>query len=251
MSDIFRRIEALQGPAPWGRFLDAGTGWASLRWAQTLETESLTAVTGSARRLERLQHDFAAGLREKDRLLCGNWVDESFLQGEGFETILVDYLVGAMDRFAPYFQTRIFRRLKPLVQGRLYVVGLEPYPEPAASQEDGDLLQQLVALRDATILLSGDRPHREFPRWWVREQLTLAGFEIVKEETYPILYGEQFVNAELDVCRETLKMVPEALRSALAKYEKSVRKRLLQRVKNRPLSWGNDYLLVASSVNVS
>lgn len=245
MSDIFRRIEALQGPDPWGRFLDAGTGWASLRWAQTLETESLTAVTGSARRLERLQQDFAAGLREQDRLLCGNWVDGAFLQGEVFETLLVDYLVGAMDRFAPYFQVRIFPRLKPLVRGRLYVVGLEPYPEPGPGQEDGELLQQLVALRDATILLSGDRPHREFPRWWIREQLTLAGFRIVKEETYPIHYGEAFVNAELDVCRGNLGKVPKALQSALAGQEKSLRKRLLERVKSRPLVWGNDYLIVA------
>lgn len=245
MSDIFQRIEAHQGELPWGRFLDAGTGWSSLRWALNLPTESVTAVTGSAGRLSGLQQDFGPQLRGQDRLLCGNWVEESFLAGERFQTVLVDYLVGAMDRFAPYYQTRIFTRLRRLVEGRLYVVGLEPYPEPGPGQEDGELLQQLVALRDATILLSGDRPHREFPRWWIRDQLNLAGYEILEEETFPILYGEQFVKAELDVCLRCMKKTPKALQPALANQEKSLRKRLLERVKSRPLSWGNDYLLVA------
>ena len=245
MSDIFQRIEAHQGEVTWGRFLDAGTGWSSLRWALNLATESLTAVTGSTGRLSGLQQDFDAQLRSQDRLLCGNWVEESFLAGERFQTVLVDYLVGAMDRFAPYFQTRIFTRLRPLVDGRLYVVGLEPYPEPGPGQEDGELLQQLVALRDATILLSGDRPHREFPRWWIRDQLNLAGYEILEEETFPILYGEEFVKAELDVCRRCLNKIPRALQPALSEQEKSLRKRLLDRIKNRPLSWGNDYLIVA------
>lgn len=243
MSRIFERIEQVQGEKRWGRVLDAGTGWASLKWLLTLDSESITAVTGSEKRRSRMAKDFQ--LRSHDRLLRGNWVEGDFLKGEVFETVLLDYLVGALDRFAPYFQARLFHRMKPHVGGRLYLVGLEPYPEPETGEEDGEWLQALVALRDSAILLSGDRPHREFPRWWVADQLKAAGFEIVHQESYPILYGESFVQAELDVAVSCLKKAPEPLRAALKSYEQELRRKLLERVRTKPLKWGSDYLLVA------
>lgn len=239
---IFKRVEELQGNRPWGRFLDAGTGWASLRWALGLDTEHLTAVTGSENRRQGLERDFSPQLRSGDRILRGNWVEDTFLKDEVFDTILVDYLVGALDRFAPYFQTRLFQRLKRHGRGRVYLVGLEPYPEPKAGETDGELLQQLTSLRDATILLAGDRPHREFPRWWVTDELRRAGFTILAEETFPIIYGREFINAELDVCRARLRDVPQPLRKTLDQYEKSLRARLLD---SQPIRWGSDYLVVA------
>lgn len=195
-----------------------------------------------------MKQDAGPQLRPVDRLLLGNWVDPQFLEQEQFDTVLVDYLVGALDRFAPYYQTRIFNRLRPLVRGRLYCIGLEPYREPNPEEEDGRLLQSLVALRDAVLLLKGDRPHREFPRWWVVEQLRASGFKVLKEETFPILYGERFVKAELDVCRSCLTELPRELQQSVRDYEATLRRRLLTRVREKPLRWGSDYLVVAEPV---
>jgi hypothetical protein len=40
------------------------------------------------------------------QIVIGNWQDPSFLHGEKYDTILADYLIGAIDGFSPYFQVR-------------------------------------------------------------------------------------------------------------------------------------------------
>ena len=105
---LFASVERLQGTTPWGRVLDAGTGEHSLRWLSERPTEALAAVTAS--------ESMARGLREKvplrpqDRLLIGNWTDPTLLAGETFDTVLADYLLGAVDGFAPYFQDQLLPR---------------------------------------------------------------------------------------------------------------------------------------------
>ena len=241
-SGLFRHIEELHGTRPWGRFLDSGTGWASLEWALTLPVEKLVAVTGSQERLAQMSQDFGARLSPSRRLLQGNWVRPEFLSGETFDTILVDYLVGAVDRFAPYFQTHLFPRLRELARGRMYVIGLEPPPD-GKGNPDAELLQQLCALRDSTLLLSGDRPNREYPRWWVVEQLEISGFRVVSQASFPIRYGRRFVEAELDVCRSRLSLLPPSLQGCFKKTEADLRETLLKRVKQDPIQWGADYVL--------
>ena len=55
-----------------------------------------------------------------------------------FDTVLADYLLGAVEGFAPYWQGQLFGRLRPLVAKRLYVIGLQPYihgrPDTAAGR---------------------------------------------------------------------------------------------------------------------
>mmetsp|Transcript_8452 Transcript_8452/g.24433 ORF Transcript_8452/g.24433 Transcript_8452/m.24433 type:complete len:90 (+) Transcript_8452:522-791(+) len=51
-------------------------------------------------------------MREQDKVVIGNWDDETFLEGEVYDVILADYLIGAMDGFSPYTQDLIFERLK-------------------------------------------------------------------------------------------------------------------------------------------
>lgn len=243
---LFAYLEQLHGGAPWGRVLDAGTGWGSLEWLTGLETESITAVTGDAAWKERLEADLRPRLRPQDRVVVGNWTDPELLSGERFEVVLVDYLVGAVDRLAPYYQTRLLGRLKRHVGQRLYVIGLEPYP-PAGKNTAGLLVNELANLRDATLMLAQQRPHREYPRWWVLEQLALQGYEVLSERAFPILYGKPFVQAELDVCRRALKGVPAALRASLDAYERELRQRALAYVDQHRegLAWGADYVIAA------
>lgn len=184
-------------------------------------------------------------MRNQDRLVVGNWVDEDLLAGERYDVVLADYLLGAVDRFAPYFQSRLLERLKRHVGCRLYLIGLEPYGDADGSADAG-LVTRIANLRDATLLHAQDRPHREYPRWWVVEELHRRGFEVLSTRSFPIHYGASFVNAELDVCRDTLARVPKALGKALSQQERDLRQEALRHIERQgPLRWGFDYVISA------
>lgn len=86
----------------------------------------------------------------------GNWNNDSFCQGEYFDTILVDYLIGAMDYYAPYFQYDILDRLQRhlIPGGRIYVVGMQPIAD-RGTDEYNNILSRMKQYRDATIMLAG------------------------------------------------------------------------------------------------
>src|SRR5690606_8319512 len=100
-------------------------------------TERWTAVTASPRMMDSMRREVGERLRPQDRLLVGNWMDPQLLAGEVYDTVLADYLLGAVEGFAPYWQDRLFARLRPLVGGRLHLVGLEPYVCHFPTDPDG------------------------------------------------------------------------------------------------------------------
>lgn len=114
MSDIlFGTIETFHGARPWGRFLDAGTGVHSIKWVQTLSTTSWTAITADNAMRNSMLNDASVSinLRPQDQLLVGNWMNDKFIESLGkFDTILADYLIGAVDGFSPYEQDVIVSR---------------------------------------------------------------------------------------------------------------------------------------------
>jgi len=242
---LFSYLEECQHEVPWGAFLDAGTGCSSLSWVTGLETASWTAVTGEPARAESLRQQFRGQQRAQDRILVGNWLDPSFLRGEKFDVVLADYLIGAVERHSPYFQEGILRRLKPLVGHRLYVVGLEPYPVPTNPAER--IVNEIAHLRDACHLLAGERYHREFPLEWTQRRLAETGFEIISCRSFPILYGERFITAELGVCEHTLRRIPHSrLVAALKERVEAVRKQALRLTKELGgLACSFDYVVAA------
>jgi hypothetical protein len=235
---LFAEIVRLQGNTPWGSVLDAGTGRHSLSFVKSLPTVRWTAVTA--------RPDGALDVeRPDDRIVVGNWTDPSLLAGESFDTVLVDYVVGALDGFAPYFQDAFFARLRPHCRGRIYVVGLEPYG--VAHDEGSTIVQEIARLRDACILLAGDRCYREYPRAWVKERMARAGFEITSDQAFPIRYGARFVNGQLDVCRRKLQKIDGVVRGALAARIENLATRAhgyLARVGE--IRFGEDYLVGAT-----
>lgn len=196
---LFSFIEQLQGSTPWESVLDAGTGSHSLEWIAGLTTTSWTAVTGDPRLAGKLETQFASRMRPADRIVSGNWTDPVFLNGKIFSVVLADYLLGAIDGFAPYFQSRLFARLHPHVDSRLYVVGLAPYPDPG-DHPWGRTIVEIAGLRDACILLAGHRCYREYPLDWALRQLEAASFAVEEARVFPIHYGLGFVDEQLDVC---------------------------------------------------
>ncbi|MCO6388939.1 class I SAM-dependent methyltransferase [Aliihoeflea sp. 40Bstr573] len=245
MSLIFDHIAELNSTRPWGRVLDAGTGINSLRWLRTLPADDLTAVTGADLMVRRMS-DALGPSPVHERILTGNWADPDFLAGETFDTVIADYLIGAMDGFAPYFQDEMIARLRQLTAGRLYLVGLEPYVLEKPSTPAGDIVFRIGRLRDTFLLLSGQKPYREFPMSWVEAQLERAGFAIVSTKRFAIRYRARFVNAQLDMCAHRLHLVPEDLRSALSAHVEGLRtEALAMEARLGGLRHGFDYVIAA------
>jgi hypothetical protein len=99
--------------------------------------------------------------RPYDCIVLGNRADPALLGGARYDTVLADYLIGAVEGFAPYFQHNLLLRLKPLVGRRLYIVGLEPYVNGKADTPDGRLVREIGRFRDSCLLLTADSPYRE------------------------------------------------------------------------------------------
>lgn len=250
-SSLFRHIEALQGEAPWGSFLDAGTGMNSLRWLSSLQTERWTAVTGAKGLAVEVRDALAQARRPQDRIVLGNWADAALLVGECYDTVLADYLIGAVEGFAPYFQHHLFLRLRPLVGQRLYVVGLEPYVNRDADTPAGRLVWEIGRVRDACPLLAGDMPYREYPAQWVVEHLEASGYRIVAAKRFPIRYKARFVNGQIDMCApRQARLADRSLASALAAKGDELRARALDHIAREGyLRLGDDYVLAAELGN--
>jgi len=246
---LFSKISAWQGLEPWGRFLDAGTGDHSLSWLLRLETERWTAVTGDISRAAKMRMTFARQTRPSDSVVVGNWADPSFLEGERFDTVLADYLVGAIEGFAPYYQDRILRRLRPHVGRTLYLIGLEPFPFKP-EDEGGAIIVEVARLRDACILLAGHRCYREFPFDWMLRQLDASGFEAVESVQIPILYGVNFIRGQLNVARRKLPLFRDkGVAGAMERQINELERRAAAHIKRSgKIRFGSDYVIKARPV---
>ncbi len=250
VSALFQYIEQLQGQRPWGRLLDVGTGVRSLQWLSKLQTESWTAVTASAGMAEESRKAYPGRMRECDRVIVANWTDPELLQGEVFDTVLVDYFIGAIEGFAPYWQDLAFERLRPHARGRLYVTAVDPYVPRMEDDECGCFIGDLGRFRDAMLLLVRQRPYREYPSDWVVRALKRAGFNPVEARGFPIRYGARFVKSQLGMCRDRLHLVEnETLRQGLAAEIKALEARghaLIE--KHGAIPYGFDYVIAAEPV---
>lgn len=249
-SALYSYIEALHGDASYGRVLDAGTGPRSLRWLMTLDTDSCTAVTGTPAQAAKLQRLMGEWQRPQDRLVVGNWTDPDLLDREQFDTVLADYLLGAIEGFAPYFQTELFGRLRPLTLKRLYVTGVEPYVVVRPRDEAGILIWEIGRFRDACLILAGRQPYREYPLDWVLAQLRRSGFEPVATRKFPISYRADFVNSQIDLCRPLLERLgDQALAKALIAHGEELRSKALAFIEQRgSLSHGFAHVIAADPV---
>jgi hypothetical protein len=251
VSPLFRAIESLHGERPWGSFLDAGTGRNSLEWVCGLDTERWTAVTASGSMARVAREAAGKGLREQDRVIVANWMSDDLLYGECFDTVLLDYFIGAIEGFAPYWQERVLQRVRPHVKHRLYIVGTEPYVLDDPGTEEGRIVQRIGRLRDACLLIGGGRPYREYPANWVQRQLGVAGFRVCEIRHFPIRYRERFVNTQLDLCLRQLDgFKDEKLAAAMREHVDSLREQALPLARSESgLPCGADYVIAAEPLD--
>lgn len=247
ISKLFREIELLQAGRPWGSMLDAGTGTHSARWMSSLATERWTAVTGAEGHAVQVSDAVGMTRRPQDRIVLGNWADPELLARERYDTVLADYLLGAVEGFAPYFQGHLFSRLRPLVGERLYVVGLEPYVAAEPNTPAGRLVWQIGRHRDACLLLAGERPYREYPAQWAVDRLEAADFRVVAARRFAIRYKARFVNSQIDMCAPRIAALSNrSLAAALRAHGEALRRQALDHIADHGcLRHGYDYLLAA------
>ncbi len=249
-SPIFRRIADWQGTRPWGRVLDAGTGSHSLRWVASLPTEAWTAVTGAQGMAQQVTQAVGAQRRAQDRIVLGDWADPALLAGERHDTVLADYLLGAIDGFAPYFQPHLFARLRPLVAGTLYVVGLQPYVPYFPQDPAGQMVTEIGRTRDACLLLAGERPYREYPLDWVVQHLEQSGFRVTHTHQLPIRFGKRFIDSQLAMCEARLpRFADAALADGMRAHLDALRQRALALdAELGGLRHGFDYMVAATPI---
>jgi len=226
-SPLFEWIEHVQGARPWGAFLDAGTGVHSVRWVTQLQTERWTAVTGAIGDAERVREATKGQCRPQDKIIHGNWATPELLSGDVFDTVLADYLLGAIEGFSPYFQPYLFARLRPLTRQVLYVTGPEPYvPTDRPKSKAGQLIWEIGRFRDACLLLAGELPYREYPSAWVAHHLTRSGFRVGELKRFPIRHKMGFVNSQIDLCKPRIAgLTDRDLASALTRRGEALRER--------------------------
>jgi len=256
---LFGSIEEMQGRLPFGRFLDAGTGVHSVSWIASLfqdterygisEFTAVTADTGMQRNVQQRVDEL--GVTKSCRVVKANWMSSnSELESLGtYDTVLADYLVGAMDGFSPYTQDLIFGKLKSLLKpgGRLYIIGLEPIPDSTSGI--ANIICKVRQVRDACILLAGHRCYREYPKVWVERQLDLAGFKRISSEEFPILYSHQTIERQINVGR---RKIPFFATEGLKQEMKTALDMLSEKSKEATgkspggrINFGFDYIITA------
>lgn len=247
---LFDHVETLQGDLPWGRFLDAGTGVNSSLWSTGLATDAWTGVTAAAGHADQVRASVGARFRPQDRLLLGNWTDETLLASEVHDTVMAEYLIGAVEGFAPYFQQSLLRRLRPLTGRRLYVVGLDPYVVGPADTDEARMVREIGRLRDAVLTLADETPYREYPAEWTLNALAGAGFRVLSARRFPNRYKAKWVNGQLDMATRRLPRIADrGLAESLAGTIESARKRGLALCAERNgLRCGADYVLACEPI---
>lgn len=244
---LFSWIENTHAGRPWGRVLDAGTGTHSLRWLSGLSSELLVAVTAEDSVADKMCRTFKAALRAQDRVVVGHWSDPGFLAEERYDTVVADYLFGAVDRFEPYAQLdtmdAVVARVAP--GGRLYVVGMQPHPRRAPTA-DGERILDLMRLKDAAFLLARDRTYREYPESWIISRLEARGFRVVGRDAFTILCNERYVETHVRSARNALRGVVDrlpAVARSMGQALEAARIELVEIARRAPIPLGSNYVI--------
>lgn len=246
-TSLFSIAERIQGSRPWGAILDAGTGVRSATWLSRLPSARLTLVSADPAHLAEVKGVLAGATRAQDRMVCGNWSDPGLLAGEVYDTVIADYLLGAVEGYAPYRQEGLFARLRPLVGGRLYVLGVDPYILGPADGEAGRLVQEIGRLRDAAALLAGVVPYREFPAEWVVDRLQQAGMRLIFADRFVTSYDATWIARQIADCRTLAGRLADApVAGALAAQAISLERQALAAcARDGGLRHGHEYVIVA------
>lgn len=243
--------------------------------APKISMKSFTAITADETMRRRVYDEAKElGVEGRGHIIIGNWKEgvqvddkggieftsssstesngnkeEALLKGQTFNTILADYLVGAIDGFSPYFQDQIFHRLIHHLApgGRMYIIGLQPIPDSVSG--DANIFCKITKIRDACILLANHRCYREYPLDWIERHVKRAGLDVVESSKYPIRYDHATMLRQINVGRSKLKLFPSKdMAKSMGKVLDDLEKESLEVTKRQEggrITLGFDYVVVA------
>ena len=248
--------------------------------APLVSLKSFTAITADETMRRRVSEEANELGIDSSNIIIGNWnegvkvtnngnvefissnddttnVDNNnktaLLEGQLFDTILADYLVGAIDGFSPYYQDQIFHRLVHHLApgGRMYIIGLQPIPDRVPG--DANIFCKITKIRDACILLANHRCYREYPLDWIERHVTRAGMRVVESRTYPIRYTHETMLRQINVGRSKLKLFPStSMATEMGKVLDGLERESLEVTKRQTdgrITLGFDYVVVAEKEN--
>lgn len=251
---LFDTVTRWNGGRNWGKFLDAGTGAHSLRWLSKLETVRWDAITADEQMRQKCFDDKEVIIRPTaDHVLTGNWMDPDFCSKlpKDYDTILADYLIGAVDGFSPYTQDLVISQLRNHLNvnnGRLYVIGMNPIPDKADGGL-GEIVCEVRRARDACILLANHRPYREYPLEWMKRHLTQSGFKVLHTKNFTILHSEESIMRQIRVASSKLPLMPPSAKYGMDAYLKDLAQRVkatIAKTENGKIPLSFDYVIEAS-----
>lgn len=117
--------------------------------------------------------------------------------------------------------------------------------------ESGKIVWEIGRVRDACLLLAGERPYREYPLEWMRRRVGHAGFRVLDARRFPIRYRERSVNGQLDMCLDRLRRFASAeLAETMKRYVEDLRARALRQLEREDgLRHGTDYVIAAEPMD--
>jgi SAM-dependent methyltransferase len=196
---VFKHIEAFKG-TNWGDVLDAGTGFASMQWLQGVGAKSVTGITASGSNAERLNKVCGVSCQ----VIVGDWADPDTLKDRKFDTVLAEYLLGAVDST---LMLNVFTTLKMHMkdEGILIIVGTEPLNDSAIISEEEHMLARVTKVRDASLALSGKRAIKQFPLSFYLKLLEQSGLEVIDITLFPVVYGDPWISSQLSIASQTIQ----------------------------------------------
>lgn len=254
------------------RLLAKNAATSSTSLAPLVSLKSFTAITADETMRLRVSEEAKELGIDNSNIIIGNWNEgvkvnnnggveftskdtlngnnkSALLEGQTFDTILADYLVGAIDGFSPYFQDQIFHRLVHHLApgGRMYIIGLQPIPDRAPG--NANIFCKITKVRDACILLANHRCYREYPLDWIERHVSRAGMRVVESRTYPIRYTHETMVRQINVGRSKLKLFPStAMATEMGKVLDDLERESLEVTKRQAdgrITLGFDYVVVA------
>ena len=234
-----------------GTMLDAGTGLNSVQWLKAIGCKGWLGITADKRMKENVIKEAKLNSVDAESLVVGNWMDEACSTSLGkFDTIVADYLFGAVDGFSPYNQDIILRKMRQHLNpgGVLYIIGMYPIPDHASGP--AEIITEIRRARDACILLAGHRPYREYPSEWVIRHLQQDGFEIKKSRSFSILHSKDSAVRQIRVARSKLELMENgAIRGGMQLYLEDLESRVedaMDEAENGKIPLSHDYVLMAT-----
>jgi hypothetical protein len=88
-------------------------------------------------------------------------------------------------------------------------------PIPDSKTFPSNIVSEVRRVRDAAILLAGQRPYREYPLEWIERHLVASGLKVDAVKKFTIMHSEASVMSQLKVAQSKLGLMDSLVRDGM------------------------------------